>query len=96
MAYTRDYARIVRSPALFCSTSSEKTTVYTKPASPPTKSKTMLKFTVGAILGWTAARTLDNKPPTPPTLEELLLLTAKGKAFYEKALKKIQDMDEPQ
>jgi hypothetical protein len=86
----------MHTPAILCSTSSEKTTVFTKPASPPTKSKTMLKFTVGAILGWAAARTLDNKPPTPPTLEELLLLTAKGKAFYEKTLKKIQDNDEPQ
>lgn len=54
----------------------------------------MLKFTAGAILGWTAAKTLDNKPLTPPTLEEFILLTAKGKYYYEKALKKIQDSDE--
>lgn len=54
----------------------------------------MLKFTAGAILGWTAAKTLDNKPLAPPTLEEILLLTAKGKCYYEKVLKKWQDSDE--
>ena len=74
----------MHTPAILCSTSSEKTTVFTKPASPPTKSKTMLKFTVGAILGWAAARTLDNKPPTPPTLEELLLLTEKAKLYTKR------------
>ncbi len=53
----------------------------------------MLKFTAGAILGWAAARTLDNKPMAPPTLEELLLLTHKGVAMYENTLKQIQNSD---
>ncbi len=62
---------------------------------PPQCTHQMLKFTAGAILGWTAARTLDNKPFMLPTLEELLLLTAKGKALYENTLKQIQDNDDP-
>ena len=54
----------------------------------------MFKFTVGVVVGWIAARSLDdNTKKTMPTTDELIRLKAKAINLYEQTLKRIEEYD---
>jgi len=54
----------------------------------------MFKFTAGVVVGWIAARSLDdNKKKILPTTEELSRLKAKAINLYEQTLRKIEEYD---
>ena len=51
----------------------------------------MLKFVVGTVVGWVAARSLPAAPLAPPTLEELTELARQSQTHYDKFIQKIQE-----
>ena len=53
----------------------------------------MFKFTAGVVVGWIAARSLDDKKKTMPTTDELNRLKAKAINLYEQTLRKIEEYD---
>jgi len=53
----------------------------------------MFKFTVGVVVGWIAARSLDDKKKMMPTTDEIRRLKIKSIYLYEQTLKRIEEYD---
>tara|TARA_B110000879_G_scaffold91143_1_gene125068 strand:+ start:761 stop:952 length:192 start_codon:yes stop_codon:yes gene_type:complete len=54
----------------------------------------MFKFLSGTMVGWVAARSIDeNNKVLLPTLDEIKKISEKSQKLYEQILKKIQDFD---
>jgi hypothetical protein len=53
----------------------------------------MFKFTAGIVVGWVAARSLDDKKKMMPTTDELSRLKTKATIFYEHTVRKIEEYD---